>query len=238
MAEATRGLLPLNILISFRLVTCNTLHESPSYSYYDNLATIQTVSTGQLNTLQDSFHGTTSYARMLRVTRPVLSLRSPYLTPIRAGPSSLPARPPQADRYLAVRAFFTRQASLLVQPLPCARRSRSSFAPNRQNSSSSHPDRPSPNETASKPTSEAKAAQASGLTQDYTPFIRRLILQSGSLLKNSHNRPTKDELLAASGSWFERLRIRLRWFTIRGWRRFNTDDFSAFASWFVVGNSE
>lgn len=30
----------------------------------------------------------------------------------------------------------------------------------------------------------------------------------------------------------------MKWFFIRGWRRFNTDDFSAFASWFVLGNSE
>lgn len=33
------------------------------------------------------------------------------------------------------------------------------------------------------------------------------------------------------------MRIRLKWFTIRGWRRFNTDDLSAFLSWFVVGNT-
>lgn len=51
------------------------------------------------------------------------------------------------------------------------------------------------------------------------------------------HRPTKEDLLNAANSWWERLRIRLKWFTIRGWRRFNTDDLVAFFSWFVVGNS-
>jgi distribution and morphology protein 31 len=73
---------------------------------------------------------------------------------------------------------------------------------------------------------------------DYTPFIRRLIQRSQVLGETLTHRPTREDLLKAANSWWERFRIRLRWLTIRGWRRFNTDDFSAFFSWFVVGNSE
>lgn len=73
---------------------------------------------------------------------------------------------------------------------------------------------------------------------DYTPFIRRLIARSQALGQGLAHRPTRDDLLKAANSTWERIRIRLRWATIRGWRRFNTDDMSAFFSWFVVGNSE
>lgn len=73
---------------------------------------------------------------------------------------------------------------------------------------------------------------------EYSPFIRRLINRSSELSHNLPHRLTKEDLLNAADSWWQRLRIRLKWFFIRGWRRFNTDDLSAFFSWFVVGNSE
>lgn len=76
-----------------------------------------------------------------------------------------------------------------------------------------------------------------GHAQDYIPLIRRLLPH----LPTPHNplhRPTKEELLAAATSVWQRLRIRFKWFSIRGWRRFNADDLSAFLSWFLVGNSE
>ncbi|KAJ9096471.1 hypothetical protein QFC21_005293 [Naganishia friedmannii] len=75
-----------------------------------------------------------------------------------------------------------------------------------------------------------------GHAQDYIPLIRRLLPH----LPTPHNplhRPTKEELLAAATSVWQRLRIRFKWFSIRGWRRFNADDLSAFLSWFVVGNT-
>lgn len=42
-------------------------------------------------------------------------------------------------------------------------------------------------------------------------------------------------LLSGTSSFFERLRIRFKWFTIRGFRRFRADDWSAFASWVLGG---
>lgn len=49
-------------------------------------------------------------------------------------------------------------------------------------------------------------------------------------------RPTKDELLARASGMFERLRIRTKWLLLKQVRPFNTDDISAFFSWFLVGN--
>jgi distribution and morphology protein 31 len=69
--------------------------------------------------------------------------------------------------------------------------------------------------------------------ENYPDFIRRLLSAS---LPHVH-RPTKDELLAVATGWWERLRIRFKWLMIRGFRKFNTDDLSAFVSWVVVGNA-
>ncbi|TIA72582.1 hypothetical protein E3P91_01928 [Wallemia ichthyophaga] len=48
--------------------------------------------------------------------------------------------------------------------------------------------------------------------------------------------PTKEELLGLANGFFERLRIRWKWWTIRGFRKFNADDVSAFISWLLVGH--
>ena len=94
---------------------------------------------------------------------------------------------------------------------------------------------------------------------NYAPFIRRLLSRlphpsktpnpdpgshSGSYGHghdhgpHPHFRPTKDQLLAATTSFWQRLRIRWKWFSIRSWRRFNIDDWTAFGSWVLVGNSQ
>jgi len=48
--------------------------------------------------------------------------------------------------------------------------------------------------------------------------------------------PTKEELLRSARNSLERLKVRFKWLLIRSYRPFNTDDFSAFFSWIVVGN--
>ncbi|KAK4052088.1 Mitochondrial distribution and morphology protein 31, mitochondrial precursor [Microbotryomycetes sp. JL201] len=57
--------------------------------------------------------------------------------------------------------------------------------------------------------------------------------------------PSRDQLLALTTSFFERLRIRFKWATIRSYRRFRADDWSAFFSvgilgtlgWFLLGTT-
>ncbi|CCH40474.1 Mitochondrial distribution and morphology protein 31 [Wickerhamomyces ciferrii] len=46
----------------------------------------------------------------------------------------------------------------------------------------------------------------------------------------------KDELLAKTNNFSQRLYIRLKWILKRSMRPFNVDDFSAFFSWLVMGN--
>jgi distribution and morphology protein 31 len=50
------------------------------------------------------------------------------------------------------------------------------------------------------------------------------------------HRPTKEELLAAATGFWSRLRVRFKWFSIRSVRPWNVDDWSAFASWLLVGH--
>lgn len=47
--------------------------------------------------------------------------------------------------------------------------------------------------------------------------------------------PSRDELLALTSSFFQRLRIRFKWATIRSYRRFRSDDYSAFFSLGIMG---
>ena len=50
------------------------------------------------------------------------------------------------------------------------------------------------------------------------------------------HRPSREELLAAATGFWSRQKIRFKWFSIRSLRPFNTDDISAFFSWFLVGH--
>lgn len=80
---------------------------------------------------------------------------------------------------------------------------------------------------------------------NYPRSLRRLALkalptsaQSGQQRPSSGNevqpyehhrlRPSKEDLLRTAQGFWTRLRIRFKWFTIRGFRRFNADDISAF----------
>lgn len=50
------------------------------------------------------------------------------------------------------------------------------------------------------------------------------------------HRPTKEELLAAASGFWERLKVRFKWFSIRSMRPWNADEWGAFVSWFLFGH--
>lgn len=50
------------------------------------------------------------------------------------------------------------------------------------------------------------------------------------------HRPTKEELLAAANGFWERLKVRFKWLSIRSMRPYNADEWGAFVSWFMLGN--
>ena len=148
-------------------------------------------------------------------------------------------RSAHSDRYATIHAFFVRQSQIPTTPQSSVRQ----HLLQRRFNSSKRCDNCSDTRPPATPKGEPSASPPKSISrqdhaQDYTPFIQRLIASSKSIQSGSPHRPTKEELLGAASGWWQRFRIRLKWFTIRGWRRWNTDDFSAFASLFVLGNSE
>jgi len=67
---------------------------------------------------------------------------------------------------------------------------------------------------------------------NYPRLYRRLALSLSHL-----HRPTRDDFLKVANGFWQRLRIRFRWFTIRSFRRFNADDISAFITWFLMSQT-
>ncbi len=68
--------------------------------------------------------------------------------------------------------------------------------------------------------------------ENYSRFFRRL----AKLVPHPH-KPTRDDLLNVATTFWQRLRIRFKWFTVRSFRKFNADDISAFISWFLVSQT-
>jgi distribution and morphology protein 31 len=63
--------------------------------------------------------------------------------------------------------------------------------------------------------------------ENYPPSLKRL---ARSL---PHPHPTLDDFLKITNGFWQRARIRFKWFTIKSFRKFNADDISAFVTWFL-----
>jgi distribution and morphology protein 31 len=68
--------------------------------------------------------------------------------------------------------------------------------------------------------------------ENYSRFFQRLAMS----LPHPH-RPTRDDFLNAATGFWQRLRVRFKWFTVRGFRKFNADDISAFITWFLFSQT-
>ncbi|KIP11561.1 hypothetical protein PHLGIDRAFT_63387 [Phlebiopsis gigantea 11061_1 CR5-6] len=68
--------------------------------------------------------------------------------------------------------------------------------------------------------------------ENYSKFFRQLALSVPHL-----HRPTRDDFLNAATGFWQRLRIRFKWLTIRSFRKYNADDISAFMTWFFMSQT-
>ncbi|KIN04217.1 hypothetical protein OIDMADRAFT_40277 [Oidiodendron maius Zn] len=89
--------------------------------------------------------------------------------------------------------------------------------------------------SASKSESDQKSVKDDNRLSTIPPEANKEYLHLSHLPKMPH-RPTKEELLAAATGFWSRLKVRFKWFSIRSVRPWNVDDWSAFVSWFVLGN--
>ncbi|KAH8814105.1 mitochondrial distribution and morphology protein-like protein 31 [Hyaloscypha sp. PMI_1271] len=137
--------------------------------------------------------------------------------------SILPRRP---STYLAQRAWRRQlHSSCQMKQRGNARRNKSS-ASNSQNSRKSIQN----GNTQSKVLPVAKESEP---VEQSPPTSNYLHLPH---LPKMPHRPTKEELLAAATGFWSRLKVRFKWFSIRSVRPWNVDDWSAFISWFMLGN--
>ena len=64
---------------------------------------------------------------------------------------------------------------------------------------------------------------------NYPNYLRQLAMSLPHL-----HRPTRDDFLNIASGFWQRARIRFKWFTIKSFRKFNADDISAFVTWFLT----
>ena len=150
-----------------------------------------------------------------------------------------------SDRYSLIRSFFaapspppTRPAPLSPPALALGRNLHSSCI--RHNHPPTHTARQSlgPRPQPQKPTSNHHITSdsllsdnsSSNLHDNYPRFFRRLAQSLPHV-----SRPSRDDFLNAANGMVQRMRVRVRWFFIRNFRKFNADDISAFVTWFLVG---
>ena len=65
--------------------------------------------------------------------------------------------------------------------------------------------------------------------EHYPRFFRRLARTLPHV-----RRPTQEDFLRAANGFVQRMRVRIRWFFLRAFRKFNADDISAFVTWFLM----
>ena len=68
--------------------------------------------------------------------------------------------------------------------------------------------------------------------ENYSRFFRQL----ATSLPHLH-RPTRDDFLNVATGFWQRANVRFKWYTIKSFRKFNTDDMSAFISMFLMSQT-
>ena len=143
------------------------------------------------------------------------------------------------DRYALISDFFRRQSLLsqkephqsvgknLLLPFRVDKAPARSFHSTPKSYSSAHDQPPKPPNTV-----PPEPLIHSGTEHNYSRFFQRL----SKSLPHTQRHTVDDFLRVANGFW-QRLRIRFKWFTIKSFREFNADDISAFVTWFLMSQT-
>ena len=128
------------------------------------------------------------------------------------------------------RAQCAPHASIHFRPIHTTSRIYQDQRPSRENVSPPNPNDPKSTED-SHPKSEPIQPDPQQF-ENYSKFFRQLALSLPHL-----HRPTRDDFLDAATGFWQRLRIRFKWLTIRSFRKYNADDISAFMTWFFMSQT-
>ncbi|KAH7108300.1 mitochondrial distribution and morphology proteins-domain-containing protein [Auriculariales sp. MPI-PUGE-AT-0066] len=88
-----------------------------------------------------------------------------------------------------------------------------------------------------KPPDENKPEKIQPEPNPPTPRFAGLFKRLAASLPDAAHRPSRDDFLSVATNVWQRFRIRFKWFTIKSFRPFNVDDWSAFFSWYLVGQT-
>ena len=102
-----------------------------------------------------------------------------------------------------------------------------------RNSNTPPPPRPDTQKPPPQPKIDPPPEHHESLTDSMSKYLH---LPNLPHLPKMPHRPTKEELLAAANGFFERLKVRFKWFSIRSMRPWNADEWGAFVSWIVLGH--
>lgn len=162
--------------------------------------------------------------------------------------SSRAAHIAHSDRYSLIRSFFSTPSApssppthsvLLSQSQPALALRRSFHSSCTRDNHPGHTARKNPGPQPQRQNSISNQHitsdnlhdnSSSNLHDNYPRFFRRLAQSLPHV-----SRPSRDDFLNAANGMVQRMRVRVRWFFIRNFRKFNADDISAFVTWFLVG---
>ena len=164
------------------------------------------------------FYRTSPLLKVSQTTSRQLIFRHMATSSRKDRPRSDPPFQPNASAILA--PYSTRTATLGAFSMNVKHMSSNSG----RNTGPSDSDSPTPSsrsQDASNQGPRYDQDDASKHLQSYPRFLRRL---AATLPKPPHlHRPTRDDFLNVANSMWDRTRIRFKWLTIRGFRKFNAD---------------
>ncbi|KAH9888195.1 mitochondrial distribution and morphology proteins-domain-containing protein [Xylariomycetidae sp. FL2044] len=115
-------------------------------------------------------------------------------------------------------------------------RGRISRVPRRTKSSKSNPSSESAGPTKEKSDVPRPPSSPSPDTKSPDIDVTSVPMSKYFHLPHLPHRPTKEEFLAAANGFWERMKVRFKWYSIRSMRPWNIDEWGAFVSWFLFGH--
>lgn len=140
----------------------------------------------------------------------------------------VPSYPQQFTKGRLLQVFYRRSYGTNQQQNPSFRHQRSSDQVESDKHKEKNDERP---ESFKSVTEQSKPNSNEGDPESIASSMSKYL----HLPKMPH-RPAKEELLAAANGFWERLKVRFKWMSIRSMRPWNADEWGAFVSWFMLGH--
>ncbi|KAJ3995096.1 mitochondrial distribution and morphology proteins-domain-containing protein [Lentinula boryana] len=153
-------------------------------------------------------------------TKQDANLRPTHKSPDQQDPQNATVKESQQHQGHVGSASLTSNEHILSEPSPAAK------------AQQSHAEEPPPSQPQ---THESEAPQRYILPYNFQ-YYSRSFRQLAMSLPQLH-RPTQEDFLRVADGFWQRLRIRFKWFTIKSFRKFNADDISGIVTWILMSQT-